>query len=113
MAYKLSVLNIQTDTKHFIGLFDSMEMINMYLKEIYSIVTLNESQHLLIMNDISKDGKEIVSRQLISVAESVAELQKFLNEAHVIESTKSVKDVVHDKIVELQNEITEDAIKSQ
>ena len=106
MSYELHIKNNETDTKHFIGLFDSPELIDVYLRQLYSIVSLNEKQHLLILNEFDKEGKEIISRQLISVAENVVDLQQFLNTAHVIEKKEKevdLKQMVHDKIVELMD----------
>ena len=69
---------------HFIGLFESLEAVSAYLSVIYKIVSVNENQHLLLLNEFSKDGKEIKSQYFIGCFETRDAVQKLMNDSHVI-----------------------------
>ena len=74
-----------TDEKHSIGCFDSNQAVASFLEKLYTIVSVNEQQELLMINQFNETGTEVTTRHFIGCFENKDAIQAFLTDAHEFE----------------------------
>jgi hypothetical protein len=90
MKFELFIKNIKENTENSIGSFNSMDEVDEFFKTIFEIVEINPEQFILIQKEYSTkeetENVEITRRNLIGVFATRADIEKFIQDTHVVKS---------------------------